>query len=196
MHMRDLLPSAEFVVLAEVMEVRAIPHQSVGRHAPNWAMAVLRVETALKGQAQEVRLLFPTSQTVEWFNAPRFEPKQRGIFIIHRREPLAPRWIDESAMGTALTALEPADFQPESRLDDVKELLTANGAHGYTIRPETHSDGTVYVAYEGWRSGSFALAHYRMRGTPRTAPGAIHHRSPATRALRELIHDGSVRYTP
>ena len=26
---------------------------------------------------------------------------------------------------------------------------------GYAIRPVAHSDGTVYVAYEGWRSGTF-----------------------------------------
>jgi hypothetical protein len=26
---------------------------------------------------------------------------------------------------------------------------------GYAIRPVTHRDGTVYVAYEGWRSGTF-----------------------------------------
>ena len=27
--------------------------------------------------------------------------------------------------------------------------------NGYAIRPVCHSDGTVYVAYEGWRSGSY-----------------------------------------
>jgi hypothetical protein len=124
LHLKDRLQSAERVVLAEVSEIRDVANQRRARSAPFWSVAVLRVVEALKGGTEAVQVLFPTSKSRPWFRAPRFTLHQRGVFLLHADEPRAVRWL-EGTTGTngTLTALEAADVQPESRVEQIKELL-------------------------------------------------------------------------
>jgi hypothetical protein len=124
LHLNDRLQSAERVVLAEVSEIRDVANQRRARSAPFWSAAVLRVVEALKGGTEGVQVLFPTSKSRPWFRAPRFALHQRGVFLLRTNAPQAVRWLEGiTAVNGALTALDAADFQPESRVEQVKELL-------------------------------------------------------------------------
>lgn len=124
LHLVDRLADAAVVVLAEVERTRRIPHLPRERRAPNWAEATLKVEDALKGQDSGVRLLFPTSESHHWYDAPRFRRHQRGVFLLHSGDPRATPWLAEYGLdGNIVTALDPADVQPESEAARIRALL-------------------------------------------------------------------------
>ena len=124
LHVKERLQSAQRVLLAEVSEIRKVPNQKRTRDAPFWSVAVLTVIEALKGGAESAQVFFPTSKTRPWFRAPRFTLHQRGVFLLHADEPRAVGWLDgTTAANETFTALDPADFQPESRVEEIKKLL-------------------------------------------------------------------------
>jgi len=124
LHLKDRLQSAQRVLLAEVSEIRDMPNQKRARDAPFWSVAVLRVIEALKGGTESAQVFFPTSKTRPWFRAPRFTPYQRGVFLLHADEPRAVGWLEgTTAADETFTALDPADFQPESKVEEIKRLL-------------------------------------------------------------------------
>jgi hypothetical protein len=122
-HLRDRLRSAELVVQAEVVRINPVERTSFERNAALWAAAELKIETVLRGKPPtSVVVYFPTSNHPMWARAPRFAPHQRGIFILHA--PNRDRTPSEATLGPdALVALDPADFQPDSRLDEVRQML-------------------------------------------------------------------------
>jgi len=125
MHLKARLANARLVVAAEVVEVRTIPGQVPERRAPLWAVAVLRVEAALKGYAEFADVYFPTSDSHRWIKSPRFHLHQRGVFVLTEHEPRAEKWLAAIGQPDGLTALEPADFQPESKAGDIRSFLPA-----------------------------------------------------------------------
>jgi len=122
-HLMDRLKSAELVVDAEVTRISPVEKRSPERKAALWAAAELRVRRVLHGPAtQSTQVYFPTADWPPWTNAPRFREGQRGIFVLHI--PARDRSLSESALEAgSLVALDPADFQPESELPRVQELI-------------------------------------------------------------------------
>jgi hypothetical protein len=55
-----------------------------------------------------------------WIDSPKFEAGQSGIWILQRKQKER-GWPLMREPG--LTALDPLDFQPQSQLDRVRELL-------------------------------------------------------------------------
>jgi hypothetical protein len=127
MHLAGRIADATAIVHAVVKSVRKQENQSLERRAPLWAEARLEILAALKGDARRVRLLFPTSDSHHWFRAPRFRRGQRGIFLLHSGEQPAARWVDPDASAEVVTALDPADVQPESQLGHVRSLMGSDG---------------------------------------------------------------------
>jgi hypothetical protein len=124
LHLGDRLADAAAVVLAEVERTRRIPNLPRERRAPHWSEATLRVEETLKGDASGLRLLFPTSESHHWYRAPRFRRRQRGVFLLHAGDPHATPWLADYGLdGRVVTALDPADVQPESEAGRVRTLL-------------------------------------------------------------------------
>ena len=125
MHLKDRLAHAKLVVLGQVTEIRPVPNQVRERSAPIWALAIVRVEQVLKGNADgAAQIYFPTSDSHHWFPCPEFTAGQRGVFLLHSIDPKAGRWLPPAVYGPdAMTSLDPADSQPESKLDDIKALL-------------------------------------------------------------------------
>jgi hypothetical protein len=109
------LRGADFVVLGRVaQESDSVITAPVDReHDPMWREAMVAVDEMLKGERlSSITLRFPTSQDVMWYQAPRYEVGQRGI------------WILRSLAGTrAYTALDRQDYQPISQLDRIRRLL-------------------------------------------------------------------------
>jgi hypothetical protein len=124
LHLADRLADAAVVVLAMVERTRRIPNLPRERRAPHWAEATLQVEDTLKGDASDVRLLFPTSDSHHWYRAPRFRRNQRGVFLLHAGDPRATPWLADYGLdGNIVTALDPADVQPEPETPQIRALL-------------------------------------------------------------------------
>lgn len=131
-HLMDRLKRAELVVDAEVARISPAEQRGPERKAALWAEAELRIRKVLKGKAAEsTRVYFPTAEWPPWTNAPRFTLRQRGVFILHA--PAQDRSLSERALAAgSLVALDPADYQDETALEEINELLDAVRAEGGT----------------------------------------------------------------
>ena len=129
-HLNDRLKSAELVVDAEVARISPVEQRSSERNVALWAGAELRVKRVLHGAATKTtRVYFPTADWPPWTNAPRFTERQRGIFILHT--PGRDRTLSEATLDAgSLVALDLADFQPESELHSIEEMLATIAAEG------------------------------------------------------------------
>jgi hypothetical protein len=128
LHLADRLAAATAVVHAEVTSTRNVPGLPLERRAPRWAEADLSILETLKGDAAGARLLFPTTDSHHWYLAPSFTAGQRGVFLLHADDPQVGHWLDAIQDGAIVTALDPADAQPESALEHVRSLLAGGGA--------------------------------------------------------------------
>jgi hypothetical protein len=124
-HLSERLQNAELVAHAEIVRVSQVAKRSRERKAALWAAAELRVERILRGQPRKSTMVyFPTAEWPPWTNAPRFKEGQRGVFILHA--PSRNASLSEATLESgSLVALDPADFQPESQLSQVEQLLAA-----------------------------------------------------------------------
>jgi len=119
-HLKSRLEAADIVIVGTVEHVeRSAIREPISFHAPNWMVAELHVANALKGGRKDERLkiLFPSARDVLWARVPRFHEHEKGIFLLQRG---AVKW---GAPADALSALDPADFQPDSALPLVQQLL-------------------------------------------------------------------------
>jgi hypothetical protein len=124
-HLMDRLRSAELVVAAQVARIGPERIASRDRNAARWAAAELRVQRVLDGQPrQSTTVYFPTGTQRLWINAPRFAEGQKGVFILHVPPSIALPSLAILEPGS-LVALDPDDFQPDSRLSDVERLVAA-----------------------------------------------------------------------
>ena len=122
-HLRDLLQAADLVASARVTSVTSVEPASGERNSAAWAAATLKIDTVLRGEpAASAIVYFPTSDHPLWARAPRFKTRQHGIFLLYA--PRRDRTLSEASLeSSGFIALDPADFQPESRLAEVKKLL-------------------------------------------------------------------------
>jgi hypothetical protein len=132
--LKQRLASADFVVIARVIEVRkwtapevaSVPHR-VTEHDPDWHDAVIRIESVLKGPKPKKNKLvvrFPQCNDVAWVHAPKFEKHQEGIFFLKKDEVSgAPRALLEGTEVNAYTCLRPGDWLPKSDEARVRSLL-------------------------------------------------------------------------
>jgi hypothetical protein len=117
-HLKARLDGAVLVVDGEVESIRPSPvPDGFALRSPNYQLAVVRVESALKGRAgRRVNVLFPTNPAPPWRRAPRLREHQTAVFILRH----------ESALGAPrefFTALEPGDVRPRDMLDEIQSLL-------------------------------------------------------------------------
>ena len=90
--LRDRLMGAELVVAGRVSAARSAPENvrrdAISEHDPHARVAVIQIESFLKGQISErsVVVLFPGSRDVMWASAPKFREGQEGISGSPQRE--------------------------------------------------------------------------------------------------------------
>jgi len=130
---QERFDAADLVVTGRVKAVHAPEAASVAaamgsnsstritEHDPMWNDAVIEVHEVHKGDAPsgEVVIRFPSSTDVKWYRAPKFQPGQEGVFMLHREEPKALASgaaafaaVAGAATEMPYTALDPADFHP------------------------------------------------------------------------------------
>lgn len=146
--LRAHLDEADVVVRGRVTAVRMPPEtgpkrgglsnaptRPVSEHSGHWREALIEVEGVEKGEHPHAQLIvrFPSSRDVRWANAPKFEPGQRGLFILHSEEgaeephergPRArPAATKKRAGPQVYTALHAGDFQPAESAPDISRLV-------------------------------------------------------------------------
>jgi hypothetical protein len=131
-HLMDLLKSAQLVVDALVLRTNSVERKTFERNIAQWVAAELKINKVLSGKPHQSTIVyFPTSDHPLWARAPRFRERQEGIFILH--EPSRERTKSEASLNPeSWVALDPADFQPESELSKVEELIAAISVEGGT----------------------------------------------------------------
>jgi hypothetical protein len=103
-------------------------------HDPKWQEAVIEITGVHKGKHPRGNIVvrFPSSTDVRWYKAPKFQPGQRGYFMLHKvkRTQMEPAKTVGSptrgpkAKGPEVYAvLHPEDFQPYDREGGLKALL-------------------------------------------------------------------------
>jgi hypothetical protein len=116
------LAEADLVVLGKVSSVRPTEQREQrptdSEHDPEWWQANVRIESVEKGKesSQVVSVLFPHSDDIRWFAAPKFKVGQEGVFLLRRNSDLNLRL-------QGFTALHPQDFQPLQALPTIKRLV-------------------------------------------------------------------------
>jgi hypothetical protein len=122
-HLVERLRSAELVVQAEVTNIGPPDKVSRDRKAAWWARAELKIQKVLRGAPGDTAVVyFATADWPPWTYALRLKTGQRGVFILHARSETATRSEAALKAGT-LVAVDPADFQPESQLEPMQNLL-------------------------------------------------------------------------
>lgn len=124
----ERVTTADLVIAGRVSNIRqvtqVISDESSGRrrrpvseHDPDWWEAVIAVQDVLRGKlaAPVAIVLFPMSIDVMWFQRPKFQAGQEGVWLL--------RWLAVPELDrTALTALEPIDYQPKEARDAIGRL--------------------------------------------------------------------------
>jgi hypothetical protein len=120
-HLKARLETADIVIVGTVERVRQSGiKEPISFHSPRWMYADVKVTKPLKGgrRGEKIALLFPSGRDVLWAGAHRFAEHEEGVFLLHRG---VAKW---GAPPDALTALDPADFQPSDALPRIQQLLT------------------------------------------------------------------------
>ncbi len=117
--------AADYVVVGRVTDVHqwTIPKSAAARyrtseHSANWHEAVLQIQSILKGprvKRNKMIVRFPQSRDVAWANAPKFEKKQQGIFILKKDQVSGDATASLGGYTVdAYTCLTPGDWLPMS----------------------------------------------------------------------------------
>ncbi|MFL6194359.1 MAG: hypothetical protein ACJ75H_09330 [Thermoanaerobaculia bacterium] len=120
--LRGRLARAALVVAGKVVETH--PAAVVGEvgegseHDPQWWEAVVQVDTTFKGKpaGQRVTFLYPTSQDVVWFEAPKPRVGSDGIWLLYHDQ------LPEHDIP-GYTALKPWNLLPRGQSDRVRGLI-------------------------------------------------------------------------
>ena len=126
--------AADYVVVGRVTDVHrwTIPKSAAARyrtseHSANWHEAVLQIQSILKGprvKRNKMIVRFPQSRDVAWANAPKFEKKQQGIFILKKDQVSGDATASLGGYTVdAYTCLTPGDWLPMSDEARVRSLL-------------------------------------------------------------------------
>jgi hypothetical protein len=148
---RDLqehLAGADLVVRGRVVSV-GLPEESAVRgvkataattastsrlseHSARWNEAIVDVQSVEKGRQSQKRIMvrFPRSDDVAWARAPKLDPGQEGVFILHKPASETGTTTPKRGIGggkeprwPSYVALHAEDFLPTDRAGDIKALI-------------------------------------------------------------------------
>lgn len=128
--LRTRVASSDLVVVGKVTSVRpaeavkaAIRSMRLSEHDPQFLEATIEVERTEKGQlsGNTVKVVFPSSMDVMWYQAPKLKVGQEGAFILHADE--AKRVIGAVNLPKTYTVLDSSDFQPKDRQEQLRKVI-------------------------------------------------------------------------
>jgi hypothetical protein len=117
----QFLKASDAVVAGVVIRVDPAPSAEIREHAPDLRHATVQISDVAKGDialvGQRVPVLFANSEDVQWYEAPKLNPSDRGTFALKRRENVTDARTKAhvaaaaaSIPGTIFTALDPRSF--------------------------------------------------------------------------------------
>jgi hypothetical protein len=142
--LRDAIAASETVVVGTVTAVRDLAasrvvaagqpgQERLTEHDPMLREAVVAVESVEKGQMErkEVVVLYASSRDIAWFESPKLEVGQEGVFLLHKNQiddPQARQRLQGApgAEDEAFTVLDPRDFQPRPRAEQLRRMIRGN----------------------------------------------------------------------
>jgi hypothetical protein len=103
--------AADAVVVARVARIEDVDDWRGSEHDPGWKRATLALSRVERGDVPpgELAVLYPSSHDVLWREAPKPQPGQEGVWILHATE-------GELARHAPFQLLHPEDFQPGQSL--------------------------------------------------------------------------------
>ena len=146
--LRTEVRNADLIVAGEVVAVGPLPSGKVAalgsvkngwelrsEHRPRWADAIIKVQQPVEkppgAKVDFVSVVFPRSHDCFSQDSPKFEEKQKGIWLLFRNNQLAeaeksvllkPEKYDGRDIQS-YTALRPADFQDMSMLEKIQKVI-------------------------------------------------------------------------
>jgi len=138
--LQDHLTDADMVVTGKVLSVSLIGEAAgrgpvaessrVSEHSAYWREAVVAVSQVDKGKptVKQIVVRFPASHDVAWANAPKLQPGQEGIFILHKAAhekgaTESKRAASKSKSAQIYTVEHELDFQPIDKAAQIKTLI-------------------------------------------------------------------------
>ncbi len=120
-NLQERIAQADLIVTGRVSNVEPVEETEPGPVSyddPQWTKAVVQVESLEKGKLPEntVELLFPASDDLRWFAAPKFKEGQEGIWIL-KSTPI------EELNAEAYTALSGQDFYAKDQVERIRQLV-------------------------------------------------------------------------
>ena len=116
---KQTIAAAELVLQGKVLDVRKGEKRERGsEHDPDWYEADLLITKVLKGSyAQEkITILFPNSNDVMWFRAPKFSKDTEGVWLLKK-------FVYQGKPLDKLTAVEKASFYPKAEEAKILRLI-------------------------------------------------------------------------
>ena len=124
------------VSLPAAVSVRAGQQSAAGgssrlsEHSARWNEAVVEVQSGALGRQspRQIVVRFPRSSDVAWAHAPKFEPGQEGLFILHHDtggKEAAPAGRKKTGKQETYLVLHADDFLPANRAAQVEALMQA-----------------------------------------------------------------------
>jgi hypothetical protein len=120
-----------------------IAGKPVSEHDPKWREAVVQVADVHKGEhaADKVSVLFPSSQDVRWYKAPKFHAGQQGYFVLQKSKIKESDRVDTRTRGAPMpaeadkevdvyTALHPEDFHPFTQPERIRASIDSKRNRG------------------------------------------------------------------
>jgi hypothetical protein len=107
--------------------------EAVSEHNPVWQEAVIEVADVEKGKgtSKQIVVRFPESTDVRWYETPKFEPGQEGVFLLKDEKGSAnPQAKDDSTQAKGkgktkrvYTALDAEAVQPIQNVSAIRTLI-------------------------------------------------------------------------
>ncbi|MFF6804006.1 hypothetical protein [Streptomyces sp. NPDC012616] len=91
------------------------PDERFSEHAPDWWRAQLDVSHVEQGELAPGRItvLYPNSRDFQWYQAPKPQPSQEGMWMLHATEGALAEWAP-------FQILHPGDYQPVQKLQTLQ----------------------------------------------------------------------------
>jgi len=137
------LPEGSEPQVRAVRGAADVAGKPVSEHDPKWREAVVQVADVHKGEhaADKVSVLFPSSQDVRWYKAPKFHAGQQGYFVLQKSRMKASDCVDTRTRGAAMpaeadkevevyTALHPEDFHPYTQPERIRASIATKSTRG------------------------------------------------------------------
>jgi hypothetical protein len=122
--LRKRVQSADLIVEGKVLSSHAAERSGIPRseHDPEWWIALVKVQSLVKGGkgTPEIEVLFANSKDIAWYKSPKLHEGDSGILLLRL---LKPKEVLPELDRTVYQAIDPLDFQPSGRLQEIQSML-------------------------------------------------------------------------